>query len=218
MTRALLAALVLLGTSACGSCGQQKAGVADAGATLVARPMVLSGPLGAEQRAQAELAITNNCLACHTHEMLDQQRLTPAQWAANVKKMQGWGAPLEPGELELVTSYLSEKYGPSAGTYGIPEVDSKVAAASMAPTPDADWGNGEVAKGETLYKASCLSCHGADGKGERLGVNVVDRPVLYRAADFAQMVIKGRNRMPETTGVQKADIAALLAYLRTLKG
>jgi mono/diheme cytochrome c family protein len=213
MRRHAPAALLLAALAACGGCKKKPAGE---GKKLTATTLVIAGELTPEQRAKAETSVKNNCLACHTAEMLDQQRLTPQQWAANVKKMQGWGAPLEPDEPELVTALLSEKYGLAAPTYGIAEVDAKAAEDSIAPTPDADYAGGDAARGAEVYKASCLSCHGAEAKGDRLGVNLVDRPVLYRAADFALVVTKGRNRMPETTGVQKPDIAALLAYLRTL--
>ncbi len=215
MSRALVAAALSLALLACKETPPPPEPAKPAPAAKPAGP---PAPLTPDQVATAQLAVRNNCLACHGQEMLDQQRLTPAQWSANVKKMQGWGAPLEPGEPELVVSYLAERSGPSAGTYGIPEVDAKLAAASLAPTPDGDLAGGDAARGEALYKSSCASCHGPDAKGERLGINLVDRPVLYRAADFAAVVTKGRNRMPETTGILKTDIAALLTYLRSLKG
>jgi mono/diheme cytochrome c family protein len=155
---------------------------------------------------------------CHSSAMLQQQRLTPAQWAASVKKMQGWGAPFEPGEAELVAAYLAEQYGLSVGPYAIPPVDRAQAEASLAPQPDGDLAGGDAHRGEQIFKSSCAKCHGLDARGDKVGTNLVDRPVLYRAADFASVITKGRNRMPETPGLQRTDLAALLAYLRSLRG
>jgi hypothetical protein len=52
------------------------------------------------------------CLSCHSSDILRQQRLTEAQWAASVKKMMGWGADV-PGEQEhALVMYLSSHFGP----------------------------------------------------------------------------------------------------------
>jgi len=60
----------------------------------------------------------------------------------------------------------------------------------------------------------CAPCHAEDGRGAEVGVNLVDRPLLYRAADFARWVRVGRGRMPGFKDVGDAQIADLLAHLR----
>jgi len=172
------------------------------------------GELSAEQRAQARNLVEQSCLMCHSIDMLEQQRLTPAQWAASVKKMQGWGAPLEPGEPELLAAYLSSRFHLDAGPWEPPAAEPP----DIAATPDGPWAGGDARRGEAVYRGSCASCHGLDARGAAVGTNLVDRPVLYRAGDFDALVKKGRGRMPETPGIRQADIAALLAYLRTLRG
>jgi mono/diheme cytochrome c family protein len=176
------------------------------------------GPLTAEQEARAKLAVRESCQMCHSAEMLEQQRLTPAQWAANVKKMQGWGAPLEGDDLPLVTAYLAKHQGLEAGPWAMPPVSKAQAEAALAPTPDGPFADGDAKRGQAVYASSCASCHGPDARGAAVGINLVDRPVLYRAAEFAEVVRKGRNKMPQAAYVQNMDIAALLAYLRTLRG
>jgi len=60
-------------------------------------------------------------------------------------------------------------------------------------------------------------CHGADGRGSVQGTNLVDRPLLYRASEFAEAVQRGRGRMPAFTLYKDQEIGALLAYLRPLR-
>jgi mono/diheme cytochrome c family protein len=217
MNRAIIVAALLCAAAA--GCKQDVP--AGEGATQKVAPKkaeIVAGKLTASQQAQGKALVQNSCLACHTSEMVEQQRLTPAQWQANVKKMQGWGAPLEQDEPELVAAYLAQHHGLDAGAYQLPEIHTGEAEAQLAPLPDGDLSGGDTKRGEQVYRTSCATCHGNDGKGAALGVNLIDRPVLYRAPDFSLVVIKGRNRMPETTGIQKPDIAAVLAYLRTLRG
>jgi len=59
-------------------------------------------------RAIAALA----CLSCHSTDILRQQRLTEAQWAASVKKMIGWGADVPEEKKDALVKYLSSHFGP----------------------------------------------------------------------------------------------------------
>jgi sulfite oxidase len=52
------------------------------------------------------------CLTCHDEGMMQQQRLTPAQWDREVNKMTGWGAPLKPEDREAILQYLSSQFRP----------------------------------------------------------------------------------------------------------
>lgn len=175
-------------------------------------------PLSAEQEAHAKQLVRDSCLACHSAEMMEQQRLTPAQWTANVKKMQGWGAPMEGDEPQLLAAFLAQRYHLDAGQFELAAADPAQVEAAIAPTPDGEFAGGDSKRGQAVYTNSCASCHGPDARGAAVGTNLLDRPVLYRAAEFAELVKKGRNRMPETPNVGPADIAALLAYLRSLRG
>jgi hypothetical protein len=52
------------------------------------------------------------CLACHSADMVWQQRLTEKQWAANVNKMIGWGAEVPAEQKDALTAYLLQNFGP----------------------------------------------------------------------------------------------------------
>jgi mono/diheme cytochrome c family protein len=165
--------------------------------------------------AHADPLVVDNCLACHGEELLRQQRITAKQWAAVVKKMIGWGAPVEPENVERLVTRLAGQYSLDAPQFDIPRIDLKTAESSWAPQPDGPLGGGNVQRGQTLYGFACAQCHAPDGHGSERGVNLADRPLLYRAAELAAIVRKGRGRMPAFP-LSNAELAAILAYLRTL--
>ena len=154
------------------------------------------------------------CLSCHSEHMLVQQRLTPAQWTKTVGKMAAWGANLDPKEVEPLVAYLSAMSA-DAGPYVPETLTASEALAEIAPTPDAPFPAGDVERGRPLFLNKCSGCHGADAHGA-IGVALVDKPFLYRAADFATTIRRGRGKMiPQALG--DAEIGDLLAYLRTLR-
>jgi mono/diheme cytochrome c family protein len=167
-------------------------------------PLVTTSPL-----------VTNNCLGCHDESMLDQQRLTAKQWMAEVKKMQGWGAPIEPENMEALARYLSDRYGAEDPNYEFSRIGAEEAQAAVEPQSDWPYQASNTEKGAKLYVAGCEKCHGADGKGTPMGVVIADRPILWHAEEFATVIRKGRGRMPRFP-FSKADIGALLAHLREL--
>jgi hypothetical protein len=52
------------------------------------------------------------CLSCHSTDILRQQRLSEAQWAASVKKMVGWGAEVPEEKKDELVKYLALHFGP----------------------------------------------------------------------------------------------------------
>src|SRR5207244_1450424 len=88
-------------------------------------------------------------------------------------------------------------------------------ASAPAPLSERERGaGGATVRGQALYEVACAKCHGAEGTGTALGVNIADRPLLFRAAEFAEVVRKGRGRMPAAAQASDADVAGLLAFLR----
>ena len=86
---------------------------------------------------------------------------------------------------------------------------------------DADAGTkpltGDSLRGEALYKASCVVCHGAGatgGVGPRLAAN----PVLLDDHAFRKTVNEGRHVMPPLNGnVSDQQIADIRAWLMTIR-
>ncbi len=191
---------------------------ADAGADAGAGASASAGEGGAMSAAvsaDGREIVRGACLSCHSEQMLAQQRLTPAQWSKTVGKMVVWGANLDPKEVEPLVAYLSATSGVDAGPYVAEELGAKDALAEIAATPDDPIPPGEIARGQPLFLDKCAGCHGSDARGAT-GVSLVDKPLLYRAADFASTVRRGRGKMiPQA--LTDAQIGDVLAYLRSLR-
>ena len=161
-----------------------------------------------------EELVALSCTECHGGDILAQQRITQKQWEAGVKKMVGWGALVEDKAQPALVQYLAATYAASAAPYAPPEA-SEDALGAIEPTDDGAFADGASARGHELYTRSCAACHAPDARGNAIGTNLVDRYLLYRAADFAALLREGRGRMPAQP-LQDQQIADLLAWLRTL--
>ncbi len=60
--------------------------------------------------ALAHKSLLENCLICHTEDVIAGQRLTPVQWKAEVDKMVGWGSPLPKEDATPLIDYLARHY------------------------------------------------------------------------------------------------------------
>jgi cytochrome c6 len=69
------------------------------------------------------------------------------------------------------------------------------------------------------FKAKCAMCHGADGKGGKMGTRDFASADVKAETDaqLTDIITKGKGKMPSYDGKLKADeIKALVAYIRTL--
>lgn len=192
-----------------------------------------SSPVGRGQETSAEereeavargsLVHRNNCLMCHSSELVESQRLTKAQWEAEVAKMVGWGAPVAKEEEADLLAFLTTSFGsdrpipapirrPVAG----PETDREDAAVGsvrdLRELEPADLG-----RGAKLFATHCASCHGPTALGGDVGTNLVEKPILLRPKVFREVVRKGRNKMPSFESVlNNSGEIDLLAWLARL--
>jgi mono/diheme cytochrome c family protein len=78
-------------------------------------------------------------------------------------------------------------------------------------------GSGDSNRGEKLYQASCIVCHGPGATGG-IGPRLAGNPVLSKEKTFWTVVYEGQHAMPPLNGVitsqQMADIRAWLLTLR----
>jgi mono/diheme cytochrome c family protein len=210
--RALLGVVgTVAGVLSLSGCPKERAdSIAGAGVTAAAAT-VARGPTEGEGRA----LVVGSCLSCHGEQMLAQQRLTEGQWRETVTRMFDWGAPIEPREIGAIVGYLAATYGTDAGPFVPDRVTAIAAAAELAPQDDGPFAGGEVNHGRLFYVDRCSACHGQNARGHR-GVGLIDRPILYRAADFANIVRRGRGKM-QGRSHEDRDIADILAHLRSLR-
>jgi cytochrome c553 len=171
-------------------------------------------PASETHATSPEELVALSCTACHGADLLAQQRITTKQWEAGVKKMVGWGALVETKDQPALVAYLASRYDGSAAPY-TPTEANEDALAAVEPTDDGGFAGGAVERGQELYLHLCAACHAQDGRGNAIGTNLVDRYLLFRAADFATVVRAGRGRMASQP-LTDSQIADLLAFLRTL--
>ena len=162
------------------------------------------------------MAFEGNCLMCHTASMAEGQRLTPDQWAAEVDKMIGWGAPVPPEEKDLLAGYLAATYPTTGDPAVLPRLTLAEAHAPTLPAPNPDaLPPGDPSAGPALYTEHCATCHGPDARGGDLGINLVARPVLLRPDEYTGVLFDGRRRMPGFRLVlTDQQVADTLAWLR----
>ncbi|MDP1948413.1 MAG: cytochrome c [Nitrospirota bacterium] len=71
-------------------------------------------------------------------------------------------------------------------------------------------------RGEALYNASCVVCHGAQAIGG-IGPRLAGNPVLSNEQGFWKIVSEGRHVMPPLKdAVTKRQMADIQAWLKTL--
>lgn len=51
-------------------------------------------------------------MSCHEDDVIRQQRLTRAQWDAEINKMTGWGATVPAEDRDALLDYLATAFGP----------------------------------------------------------------------------------------------------------
>lgn len=169
----------------------------------------------AARREWTHRVVRENCLICHSDELIRSQRLTPKQWTTEVDKMIGWGSPLPADERRRVIDLLAAEYGPDAGLQPLERKTLREVAGPERPTPPAGRDGGSPARGKLLYARNCENCHGADGQGAELGPNLVEKPPLLDPAGYREVVRSGRGRMPGFANVLGAAAEAdILAWLR----
>lgn len=71
---------------------------------------------------------------------------------------------------------------------------------------------------ETLYKAKCAMCHGADG-AKAAGHDLSGAAVQKESdADLASVITNGKPpKMPAYKSLKPEEVSGLVAYIRTLK-
>ena len=210
-TRTLSSAVIVASFAAGGALG-----------AAFARPPALppraleTTPAPFDEPTDGRRAIENACAICHGLTLIGEQRLTPAQWKAEVAKMEHFGAPLPATSEAAAIAHLARTLPadmPDRPLALEPEARGPVSvppfAALVAPVP-----GGDPARGATAFAAQCAACHGPEARGF-VGPRLVGRAILGDRAAFAAVVVNGRRLMPPHA-LDAGAVADLLAHLRTL--
>jgi mono/diheme cytochrome c family protein len=86
------------------------------------------------------------CTQCHNAQPITQLRMSDAAWRRQVQNMILHGAQVGPDELDTVSAYLAEHFGPGVPFPNQTNVSVKLQPGAAAP----------------LVEGGCALCHGLD--------------------------------------------------------
>jgi len=128
-----------------------------------------------------------------------------------VKPFESWFAVLVTMMLLSGVALAIEKR-PARPLDSAVQVSDKKSAGGMGLRPP----TGDETRGEELYKASCVVCHGPHGTGG-IGPALAGNPVLSNEQAFWKTVYDGRHVMPPLKGtLTEQQMADIRAWLKTL--
>ncbi len=91
------------------------------------------------------------------------------------------------------------------------------------------WGgsawSADAKVGKAVYEKSCVSCHGADGKGNpamakvlgEKGLNIVGKETTQKSDDqLLKVIVDGAGKMPAQKSLSKDEQKQALGYVRSL--
>jgi high-affinity iron transporter len=128
---------------------------------------------------------------------------------------------LASGALAATIACASESESPA----------SRAETGAEAPVAKASVTPAMIERGGEIYKANCAACHGDTGKGDGPGAGVLKPPPRDHTdkaymdtlsdkeiGDIIKMggIVKGKPLMPSHPQFNADDLAALVAYVRSL--
>ena len=156
-----------------------------------------------------------HCNVCHSSEMIEQQRLTLAQWQAEVQKMIGWGATLPKEYSGLMAEHLSKSYPPGhKAKIGLLEPEKAFSESAQTDQSQVDSKSATNPQVAELFRNQCSNCHGTSGEGNEIGPRLTGRSILAFSQRFSEHIEQGKGRMPAfQKTIPSADTQALRRWL-----
>ena len=131
------------------------------------------------------------CVQCHDFKNIVAQRKTPEAWRRTVDEMAWRGAPLMPGEAEVLSRYLASSFG----------ADKLLGASVKGDTPRTKFAQYlPEGKGRDLVVQSCVECHDLE--------NVVS---MRATGDEWRLTVKKMIRLGAE--IDSSDTETIAAYL-----
>ena len=171
---------------------------------------------------RGERTYGDSCLICHSDGVIASPRMTEAQWKAEVEKMIGWGAPVQPSEKDELTAFLIDRFVTHARPSPPETLSPDQAALADRPEPDASAEPGpgaDLARGAVPVQGPVRELPRRRWPGGLIGNNLVEKPILVRPREFREVVRTGRHKMPSfRASLDASGESDLLAWLRRQGG
>lgn len=205
--------------------------------------VVVAAAGGAQETRNGKAVYEAVCMACHASGVLNAPKFgDKGAWAKLIAEGQaqltadamkgvrqmpprGGSPDLSDTEFARAVAYMAAAAGanwkepeaPAAPKPGAVPVDAMPAAAAPAPTPAAVAG-GDVAKGKSIYDATCMACHASGVAGApKAGDKAAWAPRLKTGKDaLYNAALKGMGAMPPKGGnasLSDADVKATVDYM-----
>jgi mono/diheme cytochrome c family protein len=171
---------------------------------LVATVTSLAGPATSAEDAlppgAGRTLLAEACMQCHQLRPILTQRKTEPAWRRTVNEMIWRGAPLLPGESDVLVRYLATSFGPSDGSAA---TGPRTAAAPAIDDPGARLLPPGAARAVVLEV--CVGCHD-------LATTLMRRQTADQWRRSVDVMVRLGARL------EPADIAAVANYLAGFLG
>ena len=118
-------------------------------------------------------AVQRVCGACHPATMVLGHGMTQEGWDAVVASMISRGAKGTPADFKEITDYLVRNFPPNQSATKAGSHPGRTGRPHAGPSDQQIVDPAAAARGNTLYTADCLPCHGAMARGGARGPDLV---------------------------------------------
>ena len=141
---------------------------------------------GTAEDKQAQETFLRVCLKCHPAERVTAEARSRSQWENTMISMQtSRGAVITPEEFDVVLNYLTKFHGrdstaPPPGGTAAPGPTGRGPRANVGAADRHRVEPAAAARGQKIYAAECVTCHGASARGTERGANLIRSPRVLR--------------------------------------
>ena len=138
--------------------------------------------------AKARETFIRVCVKCHTAERVTAEGRSRSQWENTIVAMQtSRGAVVTPEEFDVILDYLTKFHGRDSARPRLrrarrgpgPRLAGDRARTSARRTVIAST-RPPPSRGQKIYAAECVTCHGASARGTERGANLIRSPRVLR--------------------------------------
>jgi mono/diheme cytochrome c family protein len=150
------------------------------------------------------------CVQCHDLEPVTAQRKNVVAWRRTVNEMIWRGAPLLPGEADVLTRYLAASFGPVAATARrapgtVTPRPPRAVDTGVAPPADAAARSLPPGPGRALVLRACVGCHD-------LATTITQRKTMAEWRRSVDLMVRLGARL------EAAEITSVADYLAAFLG